>query len=146
MAQQPALVWRGQEQWRLVLADEAGELRLNRIATPDGDELLTGSLRLDDAELGVTGTGRRRGNRLILDLTIVGGVQGVAPDTGKRRLFAPGKVPARISSTGFAMLHADLDAASLNGPTTQYQTNIVTGDHLQGPVLREGRLEHAAKP
>lgn len=142
----PPPIWSRQEQWRLVLEDERGKLRLDRIATPGGDELLTGSLRLDDAELGVSGTGRRRGDHLIFDVTIVGGVLDVTPDAGKQSLFAPRGGPARLSSTGFAMLHADLDAVRLNGATTQYQTNIVIGDHLRGPVLRVGRLEHQAPP
>lgn len=139
------LTWRGEERWRLVLDDETGQLKLGFIQTPAGDYLLSGSLQLDDAELGVTGTGRWRAGRLILDLTIVGGVRGVAPDPAKRQLFPDSNVPATIDSTGFAMLHAELDGPTLNGSTAQYQTNIVTANRLQGPVLRLGRLEHEAE-
>ncbi len=141
-----SLTWRGEERWRLVLDDETGQLRLGFVQTPAGDYLVSGSLQLDDGELGVTGSGRWRGDRLIVDLVIMGGVRDIAPDAGKRRLYPDGKAPATIDSSGFAMLRAELDGSTLDGRTAQYQTNIVTGDHVQGPVLRLGRLEHITTP
>lgn len=139
------LTWRGEERWRLVLNDETGQLRLGFVQTPSGDYLLSGSLQLDDAELGVTGTGRWREGRLIVDLVITGGVRGAVPDAGKRQLYPDGEVPATIDSTGFAMLHAELNSTTLSGSTVQYQTNIVTENRLQGPLLRLGQLEHEAR-
>lgn len=142
-----SLSWRGEHRWRLVLDDgETGTLRLGFVQTPAGDYVLTGDLLLDDARLGVTGSGRRDGDRLILYLTIIGALRNALPDPPKRGLYPEGQVPDRISSAGFAMLQAELAAASLEGPVIQYQTNIVTGDHVQGPVLRTGRLEAVAKP
>ncbi|MDE1150241.1 MAG: hypothetical protein PW843_27135 [Azospirillaceae bacterium] len=137
-----ALAWRGEERWRLAVDGEAGTLRLGFTQTPAGDYLLSGALQLDDAELGVTGTGRWRAGRLILDLAFVGGVRDVAPDPGKQRLYAPGAAPATVNAVGFAMMRAELDGTTLAGRTAQYQTNVVTGDKLQGPILRLGALEH----
>ncbi|WCM28480.1 hypothetical protein NDN01_06025 [Sphingomonas sp. QA11] len=136
------LAWRGEERWRLTLAEETGLLRLAFIQVPGGDYLLTGTLQLDDAELGVTGSGRWRGGKLILDLSISGGVRATAPDEEKRRLFADRNAPALLDSAGFAMMRAELDPTTLDGITQQYQTNIVTGNRLQGPIYRAGLLRH----
>lgn len=136
------LAWRGEEHWRLTLAEETGLLRLAFIQTPGGDYLLTGTLQLDDAELGVTGSGRWRAGKLILDLSISGGVRAIVPDEEKRRLYAGQSSPALLDSAGFAMMRAELDPATLDGITQQYQTNIVTGNRVQGPIYRAGLLRH----
>ncbi|WP_084396599.1 hypothetical protein [Henriciella aquimarina] len=140
------LAWRGEEEWRLSLADEDGHLRLGFMQTPAGDYLLTGSLTLDDAELGVTGSGRWRDDQLILDLSVSGGVRAVAPDAGKKKLFEGETTPDRLDSAGFAMMRVELEADTLNGVTQQYQTNIVTGNRVQGPVYRAGTVEHITAP
>ncbi|RKF17608.1 hypothetical protein D6851_16405 [Altericroceibacterium spongiae] len=141
------LVWRGEERWALSLEDgESGVLRLGFVQTPAGDYLVSGEMLLQDAELGVTGSGRWRGNRLILDLTVLGGIRDVPPEPAKRGLYPEGQVPDLISSTGFAMMRAELERGTLDGRTAQYQTNIVTGNHLQGPILRLGRLERMGEP
>jgi hypothetical protein len=141
------LSWRGEHRWRLVLDDgEIGSLRLGFVQTPAGDYLLTGDLLLDDARLGVTGSARRDGDRLVLDMTMVGALRNARPDPSKQALYPKGQVPKRVSSAGFAMVRAELVPETLEGLVIQYQTNIVTGDHVQGPVLRTGRLETVAKP
>lgn len=135
-----ALTWRGEHRWTWQSADgETGILALDVIALPGGNYLLTGTFLLDDAELGVSGAGRWRSGRLILDLTVIGGVRDVVPDAGKRRLYARGKAPARVDATGFAAFRAELDT-SLGGVSQQFQTNVVTGDKIQGPVHRLGTL------
>lgn len=141
------LAWRGEEQWRLVLDDgEMGRLRLGFVQTPAGDYLLNGDLILEDAVMGVTGAGRWHGEQLVLDLSIAGAVFDVPPEPSKQRLYPDGEVPARVSSAGFAIMRAELDGQTLEGRTAQYQTNIVTGHRVQGPVLRLGRLEREDRP
>lgn len=49
---------------------------------------------LDDAELGVAGSGRRAAR---LDLATIGAVPDIVPDEGKKRFLAPGQIPARIA-------------------------------------------------
>lgn len=140
------LAWRGEEEWRLSLAEEDGHLRIGFMQTPAGDYLLTGSLTLDDAELGVTGSGRWRNDRLILDLSVSGGVRAVVPDAGKKALFEGEAAPERLDSVGFAMMRIELEADTLNGVSQQYQTNITTGNRLQGPVYRMGTVQHITAP
>lgn len=136
------IAYLGEVRWDWSADDgEKATLRLAFTALPSGDYLVVGSFLLDDAELGVTGSGRWRKDKLILDLTTSGGVRHVPPDEAKRRFYADGSVPALVDATGFAMVRAHLDAGSLDGVSQQYQTNVVTGDHVQGPIQRTGILK-----
>ncbi len=99
-----------------------------------------GSLLLDDAELGVVGSGRVRQGKWLLDLVASGGVRDEEPDAGKRALFAPGQVPPRVSAAGFATMHVELDATDLAGVMQRYQTNVVSGHHVQGPVYADSQV------
>ncbi len=139
-----ALTWRGQHRWAWTSDDgEAGTLALDTVAQPGGSYLMNGIFLLDDAELGVTGAGRWRAGKLIIDLVVVGGIRDQVPDAGKRRLYAKGRVPAKVDAAGFAAFRAELDGATLAGISQQYQVNVVTGDKVQGPVYRNGRLTPA---
>lgn len=139
-----APAWAGEHRWAWTADDgETATLRLAFTLLPSGDYLIAGSFLLDDAELGVTGSGRWRTDRLVLDLVTSGGIRDAAPDDAKRGLYGAGPIPDAISASGFALFRADLSAADLSGPTQQYQTNVLTGDHVQGPVQRTGRLSPA---
>lgn len=126
----------GQYHWNI--DDGNGEpaysLRLYVQPLPSGDLALTGSLVLDDAELGVYGSGRIRDEKLIFDMTASGGVLQAPMDEGKRQLYPSGKAPALVDSAGFATMRAVLDAKTLEGSMQRYQTNVVTGHHVQGPM------------
>ncbi len=138
-----APVWAGEFQWSMRMKDQADapfRLRLGFMALPGGDWSTTGSLVLDDAELGATGSARLREGRLLIDLLVSGGVRNVPPDEGKRALFPPGQVPARISSTGFATMRIELDPRRLDGIASMYMTNVVNGNHVQGPYYAESTL------
>ncbi|KPF98952.1 hypothetical protein IP86_10215 [Rhodopseudomonas sp. AAP120] len=138
---QTAVTYRGEHRWAWQSEDgETGTLRLGFTAVPSGDYLVAGSLLLDDAELGASGSARWRGDRLIVDLTVSGGVRAQAPDEAKQRLFAKGEVPKQIDSAGFATFRAELSTA-LDGVSQQYQTNVVTGGKAQGPIYRNGTLK-----
>ncbi|CAB3897276.1 MAG: hypothetical protein J0I68_29135 [Achromobacter sp.] len=134
---QAAPAWAAGE-YRWTLDDRNGEppytLRLYVQPLPSGDYALTGSLLLDDAELGAHGSARLRDGKLVLDLIASGGVLQAPMDEGKRRLYPKGKAPARVDSAGFATMRALLDPQSLEGVVQRYQTNVVTGHHVQGPM------------
>lgn len=125
-------------EYRWTLDDGNGEppyvLRLYAQPLPSGDVALTGSLLLDDAELGAHGSASLRDGKLVLDLTASGGVMQAPLDEGKRALYPQGKAPARVDSAGFATMRAVLDPATLDGAAQRYQTNVVTGHHVQGPM------------
>lgn len=70
----------------------------------------------------------------MLDLTASGGVLQAPIDEGKRRLYPKGRAPERVDSAGFATMRALLDPASLDGVMQRYQTNVMTGHHVQGPM------------
>ncbi|PZA09220.1 hypothetical protein DNX69_24245 [Rhodopseudomonas palustris] len=138
---QTAVTYRGEQRWAWRSEDgETGTLRLGFAALPSGDYLVAGSLLLDDAELGASGSARWRGDRLIVDLMVSGGVRAQTPDAAKQQLFAKGAVPKQIDSAGFAMFRAELSTA-LDGITQQYQTNVLTGGKVQGPIYRNGTLK-----
>ncbi|WP_235677278.1 hypothetical protein [Rhodopseudomonas palustris] len=138
---QTNVTYRGEHRWAWRSEDgETGTLRLGFTALPSGDYLVAGSLMLDDAELGAGGSARWRGDRLIVDLMVSGGVRAQAPDEAKQRLFANGEVPKQIDSAGFASFRAEL-SNTLDGVSQQYQTNVVTGGKVQGPVYRNGALK-----
>lgn len=138
---QTAVTYRGEHRWAWRSEDgETGTLRLGFTALPSGDYLVAGSLLLDDAELGASGSARWRGDRLIVDLMVSGGVRAQAPDEAKQRLFAKGEVPKQIDSAGFASFRAELSTA-LDGVSQQYQTNVLTGGKVQGPIYRNGTLK-----
>lgn len=137
-----ALAYRGEIRWAWSSDDgEKATLRLAFTALPTGDYLIVGAFLLDDAELGITGSGRWRDNKLYLDLVTSGGVRQVPPDDAKRRFYAAGTAPKLIDATGFAMVRAELNADTLDGVSQQYQTNVVTGNHVQGPVQRTAILK-----
>lgn len=125
-------------EYRWSVDDRNGEppytLRLYVQPLPSGDYALTGSLLLDDAELGAYGSARTRGGKLVLDLTASGGVLQAPMEEGKRRLYPEGQAPERVDSAGFATMRAVLDPRSLEGVVQRYQTNVVTGHHVQGPM------------
>lgn len=131
-------------EYRWTLDDGHGEppyvLRLYAQPLPSGDIALTGSLLLDDAELGAHGSARVRDGKLILDLTASGGVMQAPLDDGKRALYPKGKAPAHIDSAGFATLRAVLDPRTLEGSAQRYQTNVVTGHHVQGPMYANSTM------
>ncbi|MFT4274762.1 MAG: hypothetical protein QM576_00270 [Rhodopseudomonas sp.] len=138
---QTNVTYRGEHRWAWRSEDgETGTLRLGFTALPSGDYLVAGSLMLDDAELGASGSARWRGDRLIVDLVVSGGVRAQAPDEAKQRLFAQGEVPKQIDSAGFASFRAEL-SKNLDGVSQQYQTNVVTSSKVQGPVYRNGTLK-----
>lgn len=126
----------GEYHWKI--DDGNGEpaysLRLYVQPLPSGDLALTGSLLLDDAELGVYGSGRLRDGKLVLDMTASGGVFQAPMDEGKRQLFPAGKAPTHVDSAGFATMRAVLDPKTLDGAMQRYQTNVVAGHHVQGPM------------
>lgn len=132
-----ASAWAAGE-YRWTIDDRNGEppstLRLYVQPLPSGDYVLTGSLLLDDAELGAHGSARLRDGKLVLDLIASGGVMQAPMDEDKRRLYPKGKAPARVDSAGFATMRALLDPQSLEGVVQRYQTNVVTGHHVQGPM------------
>lgn len=125
-------------EYRWSIDDGNGEppytLRLYVQPLPSGDYALTGSLLLDDAELGAHGSARLRDGRLVMDLTASGGVLQAPMEEGKRRLYPEGKAPDRVDSAGFATLRALLDPKSLEGVVQRYQTNVMTGNYVQGPM------------
>lgn len=133
----PSSSWAAGE-YRWTVDDRNGEppytLRLYVQPLPSGDYALTGSLLLDDAELGAYGSARLRDGKLVLDLTASGGVLQAPIDEGKRRLYPKGRAPERVDSAGFATMRALLDPASLDGVVQRYQTNVMTGHHVQGPM------------
>lgn len=114
--------------------EPAYSLRLYVQPLPSGDFALTGSLVLDDAELGVYGSGRIRDKKFVFDMTASGGVLQAPMDEGKRQLYPAGKAPAYVDSAGFATMRAVLDEKTLEGSMQRYQTNVVTGHHVQGPM------------
>lgn len=132
----PAALSAGEYRW--TIDDGNGEppyaLRLYVQPLPSGDYLLTGSLLLDDAELGAQGSARLRDGKLVLDLTASGGVLQAQMEDSKRRLYPKGRAPARVDSAGFAMMRALLDPATLGGVMQRYQTNVMTGHLVQGPM------------
>ncbi len=132
-----AAAWPAGE-YRWTVDDGNGEpsyvLRLYAQPLPSGDYALAGSLLLDDAELGAYGSARLRDGKLVLDVTASGGVLQAPLDAGKRRFYAAGKAPGRVDSAGFATMRAVLDPGSLDGTMQRYQTNVMTGHHVQGPV------------
>ncbi len=134
-AAQPA--WAAGE-YRWTVDDRNGEppytLRLYVQPLPSGDYALTGSLLLDDAELGAYGSARVRDGKLVLDLTASGGVLQAPIDEGKRRLYPKGRAPERVDSAGFATMRALLEPQTLDGVVQRYQTNVMTGHHVQGPM------------
>lgn len=134
-AAQPA--WAAGE-YRWTVDDRNGEppytLRLYVQPLPSGDYALTGSLLLDDAELGAYGSARVRDGKLVLDLTASGGVLQAPIDEGKRSLYPKGRAPERVDSAGFATMRALLDPQTLDGVVQRYQTNVMTGHHVQGPM------------
>ncbi|CAB3659462.1 hypothetical protein [Achromobacter pestifer] len=125
-------------EYRWTIDDGNGEppytLRLYVQPLPSGDYMLTGSLLLDDAELGAQGSAREREGKLVLDLTASGGVLQAPMEDSKRRLYPKGKAPERVDSAGFATMRALLDPATLGGVMQRYQTNVMTGHHVQGPM------------
>ena len=136
--------WVGTYQWQMRMQPHEGEpfhLRLGFTALPSGDWNVAGSLVLDDAELGATGSARIRGGRLVVDVVVSGGVRDVVPDEGKKALFAGGKVPATISSAGFASLRLELDPKDYSGVGAGYMTNVVNhGNRVQGPYYIDSTL------
>ncbi|WMD19630.1 hypothetical protein RAS12_23875 [Achromobacter seleniivolatilans] len=136
-AVQAAAVWPAGE-YRWAIDDGHGEppytLRLYMQPLPTGDYALTGSLLLDDAELGAHGSARVRDGKLILDLTASGGVLQAPMEEDKRRLYPKGKAPERVDSAGFATMRVLLDPATLGGVVQRYQTNVMTGHLVQGPM------------
>ena len=134
-------IWRNAARGRRISLDLGRRQRRAAIcaaalcaALPSGDVALTGSLLLDDAELGAHGSASLRDGKLVLDLTASGGVMQAPLDDGKRALYPQGKAPARVDSAGFATMRAVLDPATLDGAAQRYQTNVVTGHHVQGPM------------
>ncbi|WP_263915451.1 hypothetical protein [Achromobacter sp. 79A6] len=134
-------------EYRWTVDDRNGEppytLRLYVQPLPSGDYALTGSLLLDDAELGAYGSARLRDGKLVLDLTASGGVLQAPIDEGKRRLYPKGRAPERVDSAGFATMRALLDPASLDGVVQRYQTNVMTGHHVQGPMYANSVIRRA---
>lgn len=129
--------WRGEFLWHLGGDEPAGApapLRLAFVELPNRDYLVIGTLTLDDSELAAVGSARWRADRLVLDLTLSGGIHRQPPDAEKRALFPATAMPEKIDSTGFAMLRAELDGPTLSGPSQRYQTNVLTGNRVQGPV------------
>ncbi|WP_315140457.1 hypothetical protein [Achromobacter marplatensis] len=125
-------------EYRWTIDDGRGEppytLRLYVQPLPTGDYALTGSLLLDDAELGASGSARVRDGKLVLDLTASGGVLQAPMEDSKRALYPKGGAPARVDSAGFATMRALLDPATLGGVMQRYQTNVMTGHLVQGPM------------
>lgn len=135
--------WIGEFRWLMRTDGHAGDpfrLRLGFTALPSGDWSVTGSLLLDDAELGSSGSARLRDGRLVVDLLVSGSVRNAAPDEGKRALYPPGQAPASISSAGFATIRIELDPRRLEGVASMYMTNVVSGNLVQGPVYMESTL------
>ncbi len=135
--------WIGEYRWSMQEGGEAGEparLRLGFTALPSGDWSATGSVVLDDAELGAIGSARLRQGRLLVDLLLSGGVRDAPLDAGKRALFPAGQAPARIASAGFATVRIELDPRTLQGVAQRYQVNVVEGDHVQGPIYADSTL------
>lgn len=140
--------WIGDHHWAMRDSGQTGapfHLQLGFTALPSGNWLAVGSIILDDAELGATGSARLRNGRLLMDLMLSGGVRDVPLDEGKRALFAPGQAPASISSAGFATLRIDLDPKTLRGSAQRYQVNVVEGNRVQGPIYAESRLTPVPK-
>ncbi|KAG1471108.1 hypothetical protein G6F57_011514 [Rhizopus arrhizus] len=125
-------------EYRWTIDDGRGEppytLRLYVQPLPTGDYALTGSLLLDDAELGPSGSARVRDGKLVLDLTDSGGMLQAPMEDSKRALYPKGGAPARVDSAGFATMRALLDPATLGGVMQRYQTNVMTGHLVQGPM------------
>ncbi|MGE8677610.1 MAG: hypothetical protein ACN6PE_03260 [Achromobacter marplatensis] len=125
-------------EYRWTIDDGRGEppytLRLYVQPLPTGDYALTGSLLLDDAELGASGSARVRDGKLVLDLTASGGVLQAPMEDSKRALYPKGGAPTRVDSAGFATMRALLDPATLGGVMQRYQTNVMTGHLVQGPM------------
>ncbi|RZT39415.1 hypothetical protein [Cupriavidus agavae] len=135
--------WVGVKRWSMRMAGHKGDpfrLRLGFTALPSGDWAITGSLVLDDAELGATGSARLREGKLIADVLVSAGVRNVPPDDEKRALFPKGKVPATISSAGFAAMRLELDPRTLDGVASMYMTNVVSGNLVQGPYHADSTL------
>ena len=138
-----APTWVGTYQWQMRMQPHSGDpfrLRLGFTALPSGDWTVAGSLVLDDAELGASGTARLRDGRLVVDLLVSGGVRDVVPDEGKLALFPPGKAPQKISSAGFATLRLELDPKDYRGVAAGYMINVVNGNLQQGPYYTESTL------
>ncbi|WP_454689647.1 hypothetical protein [Achromobacter aloeverae] len=138
-----APAWAGAYRWSLKMKGQTEppfRLRLGFMALPDGEWSTTGSLLLDDAELGAHGSARLRAGKLVIDLIVSGGVRDVPPDPAKQALFPPGHVPERISSAGFATMRIELDPGRLDGIASMYMTNVVDGNRVQGPFYMDGTL------
>ncbi|MFT4171154.1 MAG: hypothetical protein QM639_01235 [Rhodocyclaceae bacterium] len=135
--------WIGEFRWLMRMEDHTGDpfrLRLGFTALPNGDWSVTGSLLLDDAELGSIGSARLSEGRLVVDLLVSGSVRNVPPDDDKRALYPPGQVPARISSAGLATIRIELDPRRLDGTASMYMVNVVSGNLAQGPFYAESTV------
>lgn len=135
--------WIGEFRWLMRTEGHTGDpfrLRLGFTALPNGDWSVTGSLLLDDAELGSSGSARLREGRLVMDLLVSGSVRNVPPDDAKRALYPPGQAPARISSAGFATIRIELDPRRLDGIASMYMVNVVSGNLVQGPFYVESTI------
>jgi hypothetical protein len=135
--------WAGERRWAMRDVGSSAEpdrLALGFTALPNGAWSVTGTLLLDDAELGAVGSARLRNGRLVVDLVVNGGVADMPVDAGKQALFAPGAAPATVSSAGFATMRLLLDPATLAGSALRYQVNVVQGDKVQGPMYADSTL------
>lgn len=135
--------WVGEFRWLMRLDGQTVDpfrLRLGFTALPSGEWSVTGSLILDDAELGGIGSARLRDGHLVVDLIVNGSVRNVPPDEGKQALYPPGRAPAKISSAGFATIRFELDPRQLDGVGSMYMVNVVNGNLVQGPVYVESTL------
>lgn len=140
--------WIGEFRWSMRMQDHVGDpfrLRLGFTALPNGDWSVTGSLLLDDAELGGIGSARLRDGRLVVDLLVNGSVRNVPPDEDKRALYPPGQAPAMISSAGFATMRIELDPRRLDGVASMYMVNVVSGNLVQGPFYMESTLTPSSR-
>lgn len=144
-----APAWVGEYRWRMTMQDHRGEpfeLRLGFTALPSGLWSVTGLVRLDDADLGATGSARLDHGRLVVDLFTNAALRDIAPDAEKRALFPKGKAPAKLSSAGLAAMRIDLDPHDLGGVASMYMTYVVSGHRVSGPHYAESVVKLQAGP
>lgn len=94
---------------------------------------VTGLIAEGEHRFGIDGMAYCTGQTLALDVSMSGGFHDVSVDDELRRAWPPGKAPARASSAGASIVHAELALPSLHGWAEGMRTIVLTGQRVMGP-------------